>query len=120
MLGLFSKAKQPKVHPSKNKITFNHISFITSIDDHGDIKIESFDCPFIKIKDNEVILPPFWSTDKFIDTFKLFGSSKLNDAEVNLVNKLIQRLFSYTIENNIKKVFEIWLFESTQRSNSQK
>ena len=106
---------KPKVQPAKNKLTFNHISFITSIDEYGNIKIESFDCPFIKIKDEGVIFPSFWPTDKFIDTFKLFGSSKLNDSEVNLVNKLIQRLFSYKKETNIKKVFELWLFESTER-----
>lgn len=106
-----------KVQPSKNKITFNHISFITTIDDHGNIKIESFDSPLLKItEDNKVILPSFWTKPKFIDSFKLFGSSKLNDIEVNLIKSLIAKLLDFPISvNQTKNKFETWLFDSTER-----
>jgi hypothetical protein len=117
MIKSFFKSKHPKVQPTKNKLTFNHISFITTIDDHGNIKIESFDSPLLKItEDNKVILPSFWTKPKFIDSFKLFGSSKLNDIEVNLTKSLIWRLLDYPITvNQTKNKFEKWLFESTER-----
>jgi len=106
-----------KVQPSKNKITFNHISFITTIDDQGNIKIESFDSPLLKItEDNKVILPSFWTKPEFINSFKLFGSSKLNDIEVNLTQSLIAELLNYPISvNQTKNKFEKWLFDSTER-----
>lgn len=121
MIKSFFKSKHPKVNHSKNKITFNHISFITTIDDHGNIKIESFSSPLLKItEDNKVILPSFWTKPKFIDSFKLFGSSKLNDIEVNLIKRLINELIHYECTTNILKVFNEWLFEYTERFNQRK
>lgn len=114
------KPNQPKVPSNTNKITFNHISFITSIDNFGNITIESFDSPLIKFSDKHVFYPNFWTSEKFINSFKLFGSSKLNDIEVNLIRTLTQKLIADRSILYNKRILEKWLFESPERFNQRK